>query len=260
MEIIKDELETVKKYITEDFREPLPDNVLEKFITGPSKRIRSALGILYLRANDKILTPEICKILAAGEIIHNASLLHDDVIDDAEKRRGNTTIANEFTPKISILAGDYLLLNATEKLRNLSADIQDKFRLCIKKMVEGEIKQYFLREQTPSIEKYIEICEDKTASLFAAVLESVAEISGLNSKTAYDFGKSFGICFQLKNDLDETSASNDTKNGIKTAKDIIGIENTLILSDNYKREMKKILDDMPVSRYKRELEDLVNKL
>ena len=93
---------------------------LEKFLSGSSKRIRSTITSLYIKALDKKVLPQCIKIMAAGEIIHNASLLHDDVIDNAKTRRGETTIGEVFSPYVSILSGDYLLSIATEKLMEVN--------------------------------------------------------------------------------------------------------------------------------------------
>ena len=85
------------------------DYDLNNFLKSPKKRIRSLVAILYLKAFSKNIDEQIINILTAGELIHNASILHDDVIDDAETRRGNITIGKKFTPEISILTGDFLL-------------------------------------------------------------------------------------------------------------------------------------------------------
>ena len=258
MEIIKDELETVKKYILEGFSEPLKDDNLKNFIAGKSKMIRSSLALLWLKANNTDLSENIYKVLAAGEILHNASLLHDDVVDNAEKRRGDETIAKIFTPQISILAGDYLVSLAIEKLMEINdTRILDIFKECAKKMALTEIEQYFLRDKKPDIDTYIKICKGKTANLFSAIMESSAIISGTSIDEGKTLGELFGISFQIKNDLDEESAYTDNKNGTYTAKDIIGIENTLILLDNYRGQMEKIISKLPNDIYKRALEDLI---
>lgn len=258
MEIIKDKLETVKKYILEGFSEPLKEDNLKNFIAGKSKMIRSSLALLWLKTNNAELSEDIYKVLAAGEIIHNASLLHDDVVDNSEKRRGDKTIAKIFTPQISILAGDYLVSLAIEKLMEINnTRILGIFKECAKNMALTEIEQYFLRNQKPDIDTYIKICKGKTANLFSAIMESSAIISGTNIAEARTLGELFGICFQIKNDSDEESACTDKKNGIFTAKDILGIEKTLTLLDNYRGKLIKIIANLPNNEYKRALEDLI---
>ena len=76
-------------------------------------------------------------------------------------------------------------------------------------------------------------------------------------KLAENFAIAFGISFQIKNDLDNVSANTDAKNRIYTAKDILGIENTNLLLDNYKEEMKNILTKLPQNIYRKFLEVLI---
>ena len=261
MEIIREELNNVRKYIMKGFEDPFPENRLEKFINGKSKMMRSALSVLWIKANNAELSEDIYKVLSAGEIIHNASLLHDDVIDSAEKRRGDDTFAVEFNPKISILAGDFLVSFAIEKLNSLkNPEIINHFKNCIKNMAQAEIRQYFTRNTKPDIDTYIEICSGKTAALFSAIMESSSVLAKLPADEAKTVGEIFGILFQIENDLNEESAKNDKINGIMTAKDIIGIENTLTLADNYRGRLYGILSDIPENEYHRALEELIKNL
>lgn len=251
------ELENVKYQIEENFSDPLNENYLKDFILGESKKIRSKLAILYLKAYGCEITDSVYKVLAAGELIHNASLLHDDVLDNADKRRGKTTISKQFSEKISILAGDYLISFAIEKLLQINNEkILDIFKECTKKMSEAEIKQYFLRNSIPLLEEYIDICKGKTSGLFASVIQSCAILCNLQVEKAGQFGEKYGILFQIKNDLNEESAKADKENGIFTVKDILGIEKTAALLDNYQEEMRHLLEEIPDNKYRQELEDL----
>ena len=260
MKIINKELEILKKNIENNFTDPL-HNELKNFLLNGSKFIRSTLAILYLKSQNVEINNSVYNILTAGEIIHNASLLHDDVIDNANTRRGNTTIAKKFTSNISILAGDYLLSHAIEKLLELNNfEILNIFKNCTKKMSVAEIKQYFSQNSIPTKEQYIEICKNKTAELFSTILESCSLITNLEPQKAKDFGTLFGICFQINNDLNKESAKIDKLNGIYTAKDVLGIENTELLLDNYKKEMGNLIKSFPENIYKESLKDLINSL
>lgn len=261
MMIIEKELNCVKKELLNGFKEPVSIKILEPFITNGSKLIRSSLALLYLKAQNIEITNDIYKIIATGEIIHNASLLHDDVIDNAELRRGKITIAKEFSSTISILSGDYLLSYAIEKLLELkNFEILEIFKSCTQNMTKAEFKQHFLKNNLPTENEYIEICKGKTATLFSSILESTAILSKINSEKAKHFGEIFGIFFQIKNDLAKDSSIIDIKNGIKTAKDILGIEKTKSLLDNYKEEMSNLIKDFPNNDYKKDLEDLIRSL
>ena len=261
MDIIQKELDIIKKELVRNFVDPILDNELTDFIVSGSKFIRSSLAILYLKSQGVEISEKVYTILSVGELLHNASLLHDDVLDEAETRRNKITIAKNFSPKVSILAGDYLLTYAIEKLMVLEDyKILEIFKNTTKQMVQAEIKQYFLRKKLPLLEEYLLICKGKTASLFSGILESCALVSGMDSIKAKSFGEIFGLCFQIKNDLNILSANLDKKNGIYTAQDIIGIEKTTDLLDNYKEEMKTLIKDFSENTYKKRLEDLIDLL
>lgn len=244
---------SILEKITEGIKYPF----LIEFLNEPSKRIRTRLASLYIKTAGKDLNEAIYTILAAGEIIHNASLLHDDVIDEAEQRRGKTTIGKSLSYKMSIVAGDYLISKAISKILDLkNQEILEIFQKCTQSMCEGEISQYFSRGNIPSVDEYITICKNKTGMLFSAILESCAVIIGIDRKKAKEFGQVFGIYFQIKNDLNEESALADKKNNIYTANAVLGIENTISLLDNYREEMRNLLGVFPESNYKQELEGL----
>lgn len=258
MKTIKKELLRVKSYLLENFIEPFEDNSLVNFLSSGSKYIRSSLAILYLKSQNKEITDELIKILAVGEIIHNASLLHDDVIDEAELRREQKTLAKKYNSKVAILAGDFLISLAIEKLLTLqNYNILNNFKDCTKAMTFAEIKQLISRNKKCTFEEYVDICLGKTGKLFSTILESCAELACIDKNQAKSFGESFGIFFQIINDLDDKSAENDKENGIYTAIDILGIENTRNLLDNYKQKMLNLLEDFPENEYKEELEGLI---
>ena len=181
--------------------------------------------------------------------------------NNAEDRRGISTFHKIYDSKISVLAGDYLLTHAIKKLIKINnLEIFNIFQNCIQQMTKAEINQYFLKSKIPTKEQYLEICKGKTAQLFIAILESCAILLNLNKATASKFAELFGICFQINNDLETKSMEQDKSNEIYTANNVLGIEKTRILLDNYKEEMRGILSDFPDNIYKQNLEDLVNNL
>ena len=260
MDIINKELELLKKTIQNGINEILPDSSISKFIFESGKYIRTRIALLYFKTLGCNTENSIYSILAAGELMHNASLLHDDVIDNARERRNDTTIAQKYSSKISILAGDYLLSLVFEKLSTLDSIVINNFKDCAQQMTEAEIKQFFLRGDIPDKDEYLSICEGKTASLFKTILKSCAKELNQDENLAETFGKYFGICFQIKNDLNPDSANADLENGIYTARDVMGIEKTVQLLDNYKEEMLLLLKGAPDNIYKKTLEDSIIKL
>ena len=255
------ELNIITQNIEHTVEELFTDNDLIKFLTAGSKKIRSKLAVLYVKVHGKAFNKDIYDIITAGELIHNASLLHDDVIDDTDKRRNITTLGKKYSPNASILAGDYVVSEAIKLLLGVNnSKISNIFNNCVRSMAKAEVKQYFIRGKKPSIETYTDICKGKTAGLFSAILSSCAICLKFDEKLSYKFGELFGIAFQLKNDLEENSAKEDKKNHIYTAVDILGIENALILSDNYKRELRELLLKLPDNKYRTEIEELINGL
>lgn len=262
MLLVKNELDAVNKQLSNiSFEQENVNPVINEFLCGGSKRIRTILSSLYFKAFGCKLSAKSIKIMTAGEIIHNASLLHDDVIDNAKIRRGKTTVSEKFSPYISILIGDSLLAAATEILLEINNnEILKIFLDCTKEMCSSEIHQFFLRGQKPSIDDYINICEGKTAKLFEAIMQSCALEEGVNRHDSLEFARNFGILFQLKNDLEVNSAKSDALNNIFTPKDFLGIEKTTILIDNYQQKVRKAIDCLPDNEYKKGLEDLLSKL
>ena len=246
--LINDDLDKIKNKLNQiSGSNKLEFIDINSFICEGSKQIRSILAILYLKSNNIEITENIITLLSAGEIIHNASLLHDDVIDNAEYRRGKPNLSNIYSAGISVLTGDFLLSIAVKLLLELqNTKILTSFLSSTQKMSNAEIFQYSKRNKDLSIEDYLIIAEGKTASLFESILEK--------------FGRDFGIIFQINNDFSEDSIKNDIQNGLKTAVNILGIEKSSDFKDNYKQEMRKIIQTFPDNKYKQGLIDLIGKL
>jgi len=260
--LVSDELNMIEERFSNLFE--IKNNAfrdLNDFLLGKSKRIRSLICLLYLKSFGKIVQKEIMDVLFSTELIHNASLLHDDVVDNSTIRRGVPNIYYKHGPKISVLTGDYILSIAVEKLLGVNNPaVMHLFLDATKRMSEAEIIQFEGRSGNVSIERYLEIVNGKTASLFRACIKSAALISGLEVSLAERFADNFGIIFQINNDLSPESVENDKNNGTATAIDIIGIEKTLDLKDNYKKELSKVLINIPENCYKKGIEDLIELL
>ena len=234
---------------------------LSKFIKGKSKRIRSLVCLLFLKANNVIIDKNIIDILYATELIHNASLLHDDVIDNAKLRRGVQTMFDKYGSELSVLSGDYILSIAVDKLLKLNnSEILNFYFSTTKEMSIAEIIQFSNRNKKTSIEQYLAVADGKTASLFSSCLKSAALLSDIDLKIADDLGKNFGILFQIYNDIEPYSSANDALNGLNTVVDILGIEKTLDLKDNYKDKLRRIINDFSDNKYKYGMKDLIELL
>lgn len=273
--IVADELYKIDNDLTDFYcgSDELQQNILN-ILKAPSKRIRPLLAILYLKMYGKEITYEQIEIQSAVELIHSATLIHDDVIDNSPKRRNTKTINNLYDNSLAVVTGDFLLSIAIQKLLNIkSNDILSFFSIAIKRMCLGEINQYFNKFKIINFDEYLDKCKYKTAELFIASLTSSANIAELDLNNAKDFAKRFGIAFQIRDDLLNVMATdsdkpvrNDIEDGIYTApvifaKDIKnltkGIEKTKELLDNYFNRVKKCLNKAPENKYKQAIIELI---
>nr|YP_009398917.1 prenyl transferase [Cliftonaea pectinata]ARW68025.1 prenyl transferase [Cliftonaea pectinata] len=212
----------------------------EQLFNAKGKRIRPAIILLIaeITKSKKTIINEQRRLAEITEIIHTASLVHDDVIDECETRRGIETVHNIFNNKIAILAGDFLFAQSSWYLANLNnLDVVKNISKVITDFAEGEVRQgvkYF--DTTISIEEYIEKSFYKTASLIASSSKATTILNNCCTNTQNDFyiyGKHIGLAFQIIDDiLDVISSSNDIgkpsgldlKNGNLTAPLIFALE------------------------------------
>ena len=271
--------ELVKQLQAEIGLESGIDRAISEFLNGKSKRIRPVIAFLYLRASGYEPDERQYNLQTAVEILHNASLLHDDVIDESETRRGQNTINNQFNNKIAILSGDYLLAFALDKLNSLNCP--QIVALCantVREMCRGEIFQDLTRGKIPTLDQYLKKTEQKTAGLFRLAIEGALLLAGASdTKSAKEFALNFGTAFQIRDDLLNITGSqnlkpvkNDIQEGIYNAPVIFsgntseltkGIEKTKDLLNNYVIKSQKAVELLENNRYKtalRELLDLLN--
>lgn len=142
------------------------------------------------------------------EMIHTASLFHDDVIDDSETRRGNPTINSAFGNKLAILAGDFLLARASVSLARLrNVQVVELVSTVIEELVKGEIMQMrppSIATRKEALEHYLKKNYYKTGSLMSNGCQAVSLLASDDSftqKIAFEFGKRLGLAFQLVDDV-----------------------------------------------------------
>ena len=189
---------------------PLITEAIKRMLAAGGKRLRPRITLLAAKANGA--NPEAHLDLAAYmELIHVATLIHDDVVDNARTRRGVNATAVDYGNRISVLAGDYLFAwifkNVTAQYPHpvpniLSATLAD---IC-----DGEVLQLrALGDLDLPVAAYVEIVMKKTASLFAASAECGAIMGGGQGrqiKALRDFGLYYGIAFQMMDDLLDLTA------------------------------------------------------
>lgn len=213
---------------------------LKNFILNKSKQLRSCLLFLFSHMLYGKVSDDVIKLAMAIEIIHNATLIHDDIIDDAIIRRNQQTIHHKYDNKLAIIAGDYLLTIAIKLLLELKkTEILEIFSTCLFNLCNGEIKQYFSKNMTTSIDAYLEKSQAKTSSLFSASLISLAMLNNdeKNADLLGAFADNFGLAFQIRDDLNNFSEDKENKpvlkdieNGIYTAPTIFAYGKDVDLS------------------------------
>lgn len=166
------------------------------------------------------------RIAEITEMIHVASLLHDDVLDDAETRRGLDTVNKMFGDKVAILAGDFLLARASVALAALkNTEVVGLIATCIENLATGEMMQSRCsQEERLSLDYYYRKTFLKTASLIANSCKSVALLGEHDDEVAqlaYDYGYHLGMSFQLIDDVldfvgSSSSLGKPTLSGKKT--------------------------------------------
>lgn len=171
------------------------------------KRVRPALTLLSARAGGGDASrPNVVRMATVMEFLHTATLVHDDIIDNAETRRNRPSINSRFGNQTAVLMGDWLYMSAFEtSLQERSLPILDILTAVTRRMTEGELLQLTLVGRADvSEEQYFDILRRKTAFLFSACCEIGAILGGADAaeQTALrDYGMSLGIAFQLVDDL-----------------------------------------------------------
>ncbi len=202
---VADELQSIGKRIEQmlvsDF-EPI-DEILGHLFSTSGKLIRPTLLLL---AGDRKRTrlDELISLGASIEIVHTASLVHDDSIDSSPYRRGVETLNSKWNHKTSVIIGDYLLAQAFNEIAGLrNIEIVAEMTAACQKLAVGEMRQMSMEGDLGVTEEdYFAFIREKTASLFAATC-SVAAIlsSGACREEFKKFGMLFGCIFQITDDL-----------------------------------------------------------
>jgi octaprenyl-diphosphate synthase len=181
----------------------IPEVGEHTFASG-GKRIRPVMVLLTSRLCG-YRGPRAIQVAAAVEYFHNASLLHDDVVDAADVRRGRPSVNARFGEQLAILVGDFMYARACQMLvDDGSMDIISVYAEALRQMTEGEVLQ-LSRSFDPDVSEstYMEVIGRKTASLLAAAAESGAILGGVTRaerRGVRDYGWELGLAFQLVDD------------------------------------------------------------
>lgn len=236
-------------------------------IASPGKRLRTALTLLSGKLNtyrfDKLLPLSV-----AYEMLHLATLIHDDIVDEAKTRRGNPTVNALWGDKIAILLGDYYFA----KTAGLIADIEDPridhlFSDTVATVCEGTIMEIMTAGRIDlSTESYYEKIKHKTACLMAACSKGGAILSGASVQEIdwlYEYGLNLGIAFQVIDDILDYSedqstigkpAGNDLRQGMVTLPLIYALQEPS--QNGYQQQVQSILDK--TSQVEEDIQAIVN--
>lgn len=260
--------ENLKKLV--GARHPILYAAAEHLFGAGGKRLRPAVVLLISRATlpDQGVTPRHRRLAEITEMIHTASLVHDDVVDEAELRRGVPTVHSNFGNRVAVLAGDFLFAQASWYLANLdNLAVVKLLSEVIMDLAEGEIRQGLTQFDTGlSIEAYLDKSYYKTASLIANSAKAAGLLSEVSPEMAdnlYRYGKHMGLAFQIVDDiLDFTGsaeslgkpAGSDLKSGNLTAPALYALEEQPYLEAIVEREftqegdLEKALELVQTSR------------
>ncbi len=274
----------------------LIDRTIDSYIEPRSARIKEAASLIF-NAGGKRLRPalvlicgrtgtydfnKLMPVALAVELIHTASLIHDDILDDATNRRGVPTINFQWDKNTAIAVGDYIFAASFIRLAESgNAHIIDIIAEASLSLSQGEwleLETAYQRQQT--LENYLLRIRNKTASLFSACCKVGALLSGANDQEVEalaKYGENLGMAFQIYDDLldiwgDESilgkPVGSDLKEGIATMPVLYAldeseerefIEETLAKRENSNSEVKKAIELISLTQAREKSENTANK-
>jgi geranylgeranyl pyrophosphate synthase len=177
---------------------------LKHLLESGGKRIRPSLTLVMgslFGADEK----KLISLSASIELLHTATLVHDDLIDGALLRRGNPTLNSHWTPAATVLTGDFIFAQAALLAAEIeSTEAMSLFAQTLSVIVNGELSQLFDKDSIPTRTDYYHRIYEKTGSLFALSARAAALISQADRKyldPAEEYGKEIGKAFQIVDDV-----------------------------------------------------------
>jgi octaprenyl-diphosphate synthase len=205
--IVGDELVQVEKRIAQVIaaREPRLTTIADYLINAGGKRVRPAVALLVFRACGGTDVTDMVDLCVSLELIHTATLLHDDIIDSNDVRRGQAAAPLRFGIADTLVTGDFLFSRAFEVCGRFEAKVVAWAADACIQLTEGEIMQGRLRRNLAVTDTdYVEIVKRKTASLFAAGSRIAAHMAGMHDDDIARMdacGREIGLAFQMIDDV-----------------------------------------------------------
>lgn len=234
---IEADLERYLQLFEQDFKHqnPLLQLALQHILKRQGKRLRPILTLLAARCFGEV-EDAVLHASVSLELLHTASLVHDDIVDESDMRRGQASVNSLLTPQAAVLVGDYLLSKALQHSATThNLDVVAKISNIGEQLSDGELLQlYALDSDRVEESVYYDVIRRKTASLFSAAAQLGALLGGATDEQMQAlrlFGEYLGIAFQIRDDmLDYTStdaigkpAGNDMVEGKLTLPAIFAI-------------------------------------
>jgi heptaprenyl diphosphate synthase len=229
-------------------------DVAGHLLAAGGKRLRPTLALCagYAAKGATPVSEAVITGACAVELVHVGSLYHDDVIDEAETRRGVPSVNARWSNIVAILAGDYLLAQASSLAASLGADVAGLLASTIGELCRGQVLELqHLFDVERSEESYLSSIEGKTASLMATACRIGGMVSDVSADTLdalTQFGQHLGMCFQVVDDvLDVTRseaelgkpAGNDVYEGVYTLPVIYALQQSTALRALLGRKIEK---------------------
>ena len=214
--LVGDELQLVERRLAEllSSREARLTDIAAYLIGAGGKRVRPAVTLLVFRACGGTSVRDIVDVAVALELIHSASLLHDDIIDDTQVRRGRDSARRKFGVAQTLVAGDFLFSRAFQICGRFDEQLIEWAAEACVALTEGEIMQSrFRRNPAVTYADYLEIIARKTASLFEVGARTAAFLADADDATVEAMarcGRHVGMTFQMVDDLLDVTAAEAT--------------------------------------------------
>ena len=232
---------------------PIITEAIKRMLAAGGKRLRPRITLLATDACGGNAVEQLY-LAAYMELIHVATLVHDDVVDNARTRRGVNATAVDYGNRVSVLAGDYLFAWIFKNVTaNYPHPIPHVLSATLADICDGEVLQLqALGNLDLPLETYVEIARKKTASLFAASAQCGAIVGGGSAgeiEALREFGEHFGVAFQMRDDLldmtaDERSLGKPAGNDLAERKTTIPLIAALASGDGgFRTEVSRFYDD-----------------
>ena len=263
---VQDDFDALNKNVIEQLHSevPLIENIGQYLIEAGGKRIRPLLALLCARAFG-YQGSEHVNLATVIEFLHTATLLHDDVVDMSEMRRGRPTANTRWGNPSSVLVGDFIYSRAFQLLvRIADMRIMEVMATTTNKISEGEVLQLVNQHNIAATEAdYMNVIHNKTAILFAAACQSAAILAATDTETQeklHIFGLEVGMAFQLIDDVLDYSGDSEEL-GKNVGDDLAEGKPTLpliFIMQNGNTNEKKLISSVIKQGGLEHLDDIIN--